>query len=185
LLAQLGGKSDKDTLLTQRVAGDLEAAPKGWTKDPSGKWVKGPGSKERKDLEESGEPLGNVERWQLEKLKKKEGTLPIQASGSLYSQATGEDPSMNAAAEIRRFAADIAATNPGLAFDLTNLAFRLAQDDQGQQQKEQGDDKKPDFLKDKEAAVKYDALRAAIIRTAAENPAIRPSLVPVLRMLKG
>ncbi len=90
---------------------------------------------------------------------------------------------MNAAAEIRKFAAEIAAQNPGLAFDLTNLAFRVAQAEQEQQGQE---DKKPDFLKDKEAAAsKYAALRSAIIRTASENPAIRTALAPVLRMLKG
>lgn len=184
LLAQLGGKSEKDTLLTVRQANEaIEAAPKGWTKDPSGKWVKGPGAKERKELEKSDAPLGNVERWQLEKLKKKEGSDVPTASGSLYSQTTGEGRSMNAAAEIRKFAAEIAASHPALAFDLTNLAFRVAEEEQQGQGQEQ--DKKPDFLKDKDAAAaKYAALRSAVIRIAHENPAVRPALVPVLQTLK-
>ncbi len=107
------------------------------------------------------------------------------ASGSLYSQTTGEERPMNAAAEIRKFAAEIAAKEPGLAFDLTNLAFRVAeQEGQGQQQ-EKKEDNKPDFLKDKEAAAKYTAVRGAIIRLAHDNPAVRPALVPVLQLLKG
>lgn len=186
LLARLAGKSeqDKDTLVTQRQASEIEAAPKGYTKDPSGKWVKGPGAKERKELEESDVPLGNVERHQLEKLKKK-GTLPAPASRSLYSQATGEDRPMNAASEIRKFAAEIAAQHPGLAFDLTNLAFKVAQQDQQEQgQQQEGQDKKPDFLKDKDAAKKYAALKGLVIKTASSNPAIRTALVPVLQLLK-
>ena len=77
-----------------------------------------------------------------------------EASGSLYTQAQGEDPSMKAAAEIRKFAAEIAAQHPGLAFDLTNLAFRVAeqeQEQQGQGKDKKKEDNKPDFLKDKDA----------------------------------
>jgi hypothetical protein len=106
---------------------------------------------------------------------------------TFYTQATGEDRPMNAASEIRKFAAEIAAQHPGLAFDLTNLAFKVAQEQQqeGQQQGQQeGEDKKPDFLKDKDAAAKYAALKGVVIRTAAQNPAARPALVPVLQMLK-
>jgi hypothetical protein len=115
------------------------------------------------------------------------GTLLTQraASGSLYTPTQGEDRPMNAAAEIRKFAAEIAAQSPGLAFDLTNLAFRVAEQEgqqgQGQQDKE---DKKPDFLKDKEAVAKYASLRGAVIKIAHENPAVRPALVPVLQLLK-
>jgi len=110
------------------------------------------------------------------------------ASGSLYSPPSGgEDRPMNAAAEIREFAAKIAAKDPGLAFDLTNLAFRVAEDEQqqGQEKKDDKDDKLPDFLKNKEAATKYAALRGAVIKTAKENPAIQKALLPVLQMLKG
>jgi len=110
-----------------------------------------------------------------------------EASGSLYTQAQGEDPSMKAAAEIRKFAAEIAAQHPGLAFDLTNLAFRVAeqeQEQQGQGKDEKKEDNKPDFLKDKDAAAKYAAVRGAVIRTAAQNPAVRTALLPVLQMLK-
>ena len=92
---------------------------------------------------------------------------------------------MKAAAEIRKFAAEIAAQHPGLAFDLTNLAFRVAEQDQqgqGQGQQQDKEDKKPDFLKDKEA--KYAAVKGAIIRVAATNPAVRTALVPVLQLLK-
>ena len=115
------------------------------------------------------------------------GTLLTQreASVSLYTSTQGEDRPMNAAAEIRKFAAEIAATQPGLAFDLTNLAFRVAEQDQqgqGQGQQQDKEDKKPDFLKDKEA--KYAAVKGAIIRVAATNPAVRTALVPVLQLLK-
>ena len=113
-----------------------------------------------------------------------------EASRSLYSQATGEDRPMNAASQIRKFAAEIAATHPGLAFDLTNLAFKVAEQEQ-QQEKDEKDDKKedkgkfPDFLKDKDAAAaKYAEVKAAVIRTASANPTIRTALVPVLQLLK-
>ena len=105
-----------------------------------------------------------------------------QANESLYMHAPGEDPSMNAAAEIRKFAAEIAAQNPGLAFDLTNLAFRVAQQEaqgEGQGQEQQQEQQQKDA-----AANKYAALRGAVIRVAHENPAVRPALVPVLRLLK-
>jgi hypothetical protein len=105
-----------------------------------------------------------------------------QASESLYTNPSSkEDRSMNAAAEIRKFAAEIAATHPGLAFDLTNLAFRVAQDQaegQGQGQAQEPEQQQ------KDAANKYAALRGAVIRVAHENPAVRPALVPVLQMLK-
>ena len=119
-----------------------------------------------------------------------------EASGSLYTPAPGEDSHMNAASKIRKFAAEIAPQNPGLAFDLTNLAFEVQaeqaktagqmpeafkehikekkEESQGQGQQQQ----------DKEASVKWAALKSSIIRTAAQNPAVRPALIPVLQMIK-
>ena len=119
-----------------------------------------------------------------------------EASGSLYTPAPGEDSHMNAASKIRKFAAEIAPQNPGLAFDLTNLAFEV----QAEQAKTAG--QMPEAFKehikekkeegqgqgqqqqDKEASVKWAALKSSIIRTAAQNPAVRPALIPVLQMIK-
>jgi hypothetical protein len=120
-----------------------------------------------------------------------------EASKSLYIPATGEDSPMNAASKIRKMAADIVAMNPGLAFDLTNLAFEVQAEQSKsageipeafkeniQKKKDEAKDKDQGQEQDKQASGKYAALRTAVIRTAAQNPTVRPALVPILQMIK-
>lgn len=98
---------------------------------------------------------------------------------------------MNAASKIRKMAADIAAQHPGLAFDLTNLAFEVqagemppALKEHMEEKKEEGGQGQQEQGQQKQASSNYAALRTAIIRTAAQNPAVRPALIPVLQMIK-
>jgi hypothetical protein len=101
---------------------------------------------------------------------------------------------MNAASKIRKMAADIANQHPDLAFDLTNLAFEVQAGEMPPALKEHleekkkeeagGDQGQQDQGQQKQASSNYTALRTAIIRTAAQNPAVRPALIPVLQMIK-
>jgi hypothetical protein len=119
------------------------------------------------------------------------------AKSSYMAPKTGQGVSpMNVAAEIQKFAAEVAATNPGLAFDLTNLAFRVAEEQapqdqqQGAQQQQQAaqgqqDQAQQEGQDQQKDAAKYAALRGAVIKVAHENPSVRATLLPVLKMLKA
>ena len=110
---------------------------------------------------------------------------------------------MRASAEIRKFASTIAESNPGIAFDLANLAFKLAEDEQAQGQgQEQGQKqagqvpeqlkehlfkKKDEDDKDQDEGQKqasYRSLKAAVIKAAQQFPQARPAFLPVLQMIK-
>jgi hypothetical protein len=114
---------------------------------------------------------------------------------------------MSASATIRKFAATIADANPGIAFDLTNMAFKLAEDEQAQEQqdkeaaakkagempeafkehmKEKADDKKDDDKgqDDGQKQASYRTLKASVIAAAQANPALRQAFLPVLKTIK-
>lgn len=127
-------------------------------------------------------------------------TVREASGGSLYAPVTGEEPTMRASAEIRKFATTIADTNPGVAFDLATLAFKLAEEeqDEGQGQAEQKqageipeafkehmkkkDDDKGQDEGQKQAS--YRTLKAAVIRAAQANPNARATFLPLLQTIK-
>lgn len=96
---------------------------------------------------------------------------------------------MKASHEIRKFAAQAAETNPTLAYDLVELATRLAaqeDDDKDDKKSNQQQEKKENQQEQKkEASDKFSQLRALVIKTAASNPAARPALLPVLQAIKA
>ena len=137
---------------------------------------------------------------------------------------------MLASARIRQYASKFASTQPEVAFDLLDLASKVAEDEQGQKdqgqkdqgqakqaqddqgQKDQGakdqgqakqggelppalkehlekkkeeaggDDKKDEQGQGQKQA--YAQLKAATIRVANENPGVRSTLLPVLKLIK-
>ncbi len=139
-------------------------------------------------------------------------TIREAASESVYAPRFGEEHPMKAAREIHKFAARIAADHPELAFDLTDLALRVAQDEEQQQaqkpaeqapaeQKQAGElppGLKEHMEKKKEEAGQgqdqgqdqgqqkqaYMKLRASVIHTAHQNPDARKVLMPVLKTIK-
>jgi hypothetical protein len=133
-------------------------------------------------------------------------TVREASSGSLYAQATGEERPMSASARIRKYASTIAESNPGIAFDLTNLAFKLAEEEQeeqtqGQQQvqaaakragevpeafKEHMKEKKEEGQgqEEQQKQASYKTLKAAVIKAAQSNPNQRAAFMPVLQTIK-
>jgi hypothetical protein len=114
-----------------------------------------------------------------------------------------ETHTMKAALEIRSFAAKIAAKQPTLAYDLVDLANRVAADEAKDEAKdEKGAGTAPPFEKKKaqqqgeeqqgeeqaraqeKQASAYNTLRAAVIRTASASPGLRQALLPVLQVIK-
>lgn len=137
-------------------------------------------------------------------------TVREASDGSVYAP-TGESAAMKPSAQVRAFAAKIAATHPEIAFDLASLSAKIANDEQ--QDDDKKDDKKeegkafpgaaPPFGKKEEKKAAEDepkqaedepkeeqkkeayvALRSACIRTAASNPQARAALTPVLQLIK-
>jgi hypothetical protein len=131
---------------------------------------------------------------------------PQSDSDSLYAP-TGEVPPMKASAQIRSFAARIASGNAQLAYDLLDLATKVAQDEQqgeqaAQDQKEAGkippqflehmkkkedggdDDKKDDQGQGQKQAA-YAALKSAVIKMAHANPHLRDAYLPLLQTIKS
>ena len=128
-------------------------------------------------------------------------TVREASSGSLYAQVTGEDHPMRASSIIRKYASDIATSHPGVAFDLTDLALKLAEDEEQApaqaEQKQAGEipeafkehmkEKKEDGDKGQEEGQKqasYRTLKAAVIRAAQANPAARQTFLPLLQTIK-
>lgn len=126
---------------------------------------------------------------------------------SVYAP-TGEEPPMKASAQVRKFAAQVASTNPTVAYELIDLATKLAQQEEEGQQASQdqkqggevppqflehmkkkdddkGEEKKDDDKKEaKQAAAAYTALRSHVIRQAHANPHIREAYQPLLETIK-
>jgi hypothetical protein len=145
-------------------------------------------------------------------------TVREASDGSVYartreSTATGETTSMKPSAEIRAYAARIASTHPEIAFDLTNLSTKVAEEEKKKEEdkpKDKEEDKgKPfpgaaapfgkkeaaecdkekeaegqDEPKEQQTKQAYAALRASVIHTAALNPQLRAALTPALRLIK-
>lgn len=89
--------------------------------------------------------------------------------------------SMKASAEIRKLAAKYAAQNASMAYDLMELASKVAQDEQDDDEEKQGQEQQK-----KEAATeKYAALRSAVIKAAQAHPQARPAFLPVLHTIKN
>jgi hypothetical protein len=140
----------------------------------------------------------------------KETLTTIQSgrtAGCVY-EPTGERP-MKASSVIRQHALKLAGTNPAVSYELLELADKVAQEEQGEgdqgQGQEQGQQKQggqiPEAFKeniekmkekakdkddDKDEGKKeaYLKLRSACIRTASENPHLRPAMLPVLQLIK-
>jgi hypothetical protein len=129
-------------------------------------------------------------------------TVREAALDSVYARSSGEKP-MLASARIRQYASKFASTQPEIAFDLIDLATKVADDEQAKEQaqaeQKQAGEMPPQFKenaekKKEEAEAKkddqgqkqasYQALRSAVIRTAAANPAARTALQPVLQIIK-
>lgn len=126
-------------------------------------------------------------------------------TGSLYHSA-GDTSPMKPSQQLRAFAARVANTDPGLAYDLLDLSSKLAQDEQApaqdQQSQKQGGEVPPQFLEhmkkkeeggdkaDKEQGqgqqkdAAYKTLRSAVIRMAHANPQIRDAYLPLLETIK-
>jgi hypothetical protein len=115
----------------------------------------------------------------------------VSGDGTLLTQrqATDKVAIMKASNEIRKMAAKYAAQDASLAYDLMDLASKVAEDegqdqDQGQQKQAQDDQTQQDQGQ-KQAADKYAGLRSAVIKAASENPAARAAFIPVLQAIKG
>ena len=121
---------------------------------------------------------------------------------------------MSASAQIRKYAASIANSHPGIAFDLANMAFKLAEDEQQEEQGQQGQQEEqgqqgqqgqqkqagqvPEAFKehmkekkeegeDEEEGQKqaaYRTLKSSVIAAARANPNLRAAFVPVLLTIK-
>jgi hypothetical protein len=95
---------------------------------------------------------------------------------------------MKASSEIRKLAAKYAAQDATLAYDLMDLASKVAEDeeqDDQSQQKQAQDDQSQQNQGQKQAADKYAGLRSAVIKAASENPEARPAFIPVLQAIKS
>ncbi len=105
----------------------------------------------------------------------------------LGDQGSQKVANMKASNEIRKLAAKYAAENAPLAYDLMDLATKIAQDeeqdeDQGQKQaQDQGQDQD----QGEKQAKKYASLRAAVISAAQKNPEARAAFMPVLQAVKS
>jgi hypothetical protein len=126
------------------------------------------------------------------------------ALGSVYD-STGEGHSMKASAHIRQVAVRYAATNSAVAYDLLDLATKVAEQEQEQEQEQapaqeqkQGGQVPPQFLehmKEKKDEKKddgqgqqkeaYTQLRAAVIKSAHTNPHLRDAYRPILELIKA
>ena len=114
---------------------------------------------------------------------------------------------MSASFEIRKFASRVATTHPDVAYDLVDLADRVAQEEQQQAQTQEQEQKQagevpPQFkehMKEKkeegqqgqgqegqeqQKQASYRKLRAAILTTAQANPAVQNALMPVFQAIK-
>jgi len=112
-----------------------------------------------------------------------------QATDSpLGDQGSQKVANMKASNEIRKLAAKYAAENAPLAYDLMDLATRVAQDeeqDQDQGQKQAQDQGQDDQDQGEKQAKKYASLRAAVISAAQQNPEARAAFMPVLQAVKS
>lgn len=101
-------------------------------------------------------------------------TLTKLADGSTSSCPPSQEvPLMKPSHEVRKFAANVAADNPKLAYDLNELADRM-------------DASEP--APPRTAAVednRYAQLRSLVIRTAASDAAAKKVLLPILQAVKG
>jgi flagellar motility protein MotE (MotC chaperone) len=114
---------------------------------------------------------------------------------------------MKASVPLLKYASSIAAKYPEVAFDLTSFAFKLAEDEQKEQQGQQqapaeqkqagqipeafkeNIEKKKEEAKEKEQGQEqqkqaYQTLKSVVIRTAAADPSIRQALLPILKTIK-
>jgi len=130
----------------------------------------------------------------------------VETSESVYHPRR-ERTIMRASTRIRQYATKFANTQPEVAFDLLDLASKVAEDEQAQapkdEQAQDGQQKQggelPPALKEHMEKKKeeggddqdqgqqkqaYRQLRAATIKAANENPATRPALMPLLKLIK-
>lgn len=117
----------------------------------------------------------------------------VDVDETLLTQRKATDnkvATMKASNEIRKLAAKYAAQDATLAYDLMDLASKVAEDegqdeDQGQQKQAQDDDQGQQDQGQKQAANKYAGLRSAVIKAAHENPESRAAFIPVLQAIKS
>lgn len=130
------------------------------------------------------------------------GCAPQNANDSVYAPPGGEEPPMKASATIRAFAARAASTNPTLAYELVELAGKVAEQEQqdavqdqkqsGQvppqflehmKKKEDGGEEKKDEAEGQQKQA-YAALKSVVIKMAHANPHLREAYLPILQTIK-
>lgn len=128
------------------------------------------------------------------------GCASSDAHDSVYVPPGGEEPPMKASATIRTFAASAASTNPKFAYELLELADKVAEQEQqapAEEQKQAGE-VPPQFLenmKKKEEEGKkdesegqdkkaYSTLKSVVIKMAHANPHLREAYLPILQAIK-
>lgn len=117
---------------------------------------------------------------------------------SLYAP-TGGEPPMKASAQIRSLAARYASVQPELAFDLIDLAVKIAEDEQQQAEAPTEESKQaglpPEFLEQQKSKKDdgedegqqkqaYQTLRSHVIHIAHANPHLREAYLPLLQAIK-
>jgi len=111
------------------------------------------------------------------------------------SDPTGEVTTMKASREVRKFAALVAKVDAKTAFEMTEFADRLAEDekkmppwlkDKFEGKGDDKDDKKEDKgQQQKEASDKYASLKSTVIKAANADPAARAAYLPLLQAIKA
>jgi hypothetical protein len=133
----------------------------------------------------------SLSRFRLTAEKTTPGYLPQFRASSFSptpSVPTGGRTSMKASTEIRKFATEVAKSNPKLAFEMLASADRLAEEEKKMPPwlQDKIDDKKDeDKGQQKEASVKLGSLKTLIIKQAAGvETSQRGPWLPILQALK-
>lgn len=107
-----------------------------------------------------------------------------------------ERSNMRASARIRQYASKFASENPEVAFDLLDLATKVAEDEQKDEKTQdegqapapktanQGQEQAQDPKDEQNAKKAYLALKSACIRCVSENPESKQAFMPVLKLIK-
>ncbi len=108
--------------------------------------------------------------------------LPGKAAAQGFSctNSTVKVSPMKASVQLRKLASQVVDQSPSVAFDLCQMANRLA----AEEEESQGQQKDEEPGQQKESSDKYAQLRALIIRTAAADAEAKNVLLPILKVLK-
>jgi len=148
----------------------------------------------------AGKPQPSTTQTLLTVTEKSGSSDSTSSFNNTLSATIGEVTPMKSSRTVREFAAKVAKFDAKTAFEMTDFADRLAeqeQQDKEQEQKTAGelppwlkkdDDKeeKKDDKEEKKEAAKYASLKALVIKTASETPAAaRAAFRPLLQALKN